>query len=137
MVLKGNRLCLACRNEKNPKELLRITVDSTDSKIYLNQDLNAINTDTIANSGNTDFIKCVNGRSAYLCKSLTCLDNAFKGNRLKNALLGRKFKDKNKVKNTKISPLNWPLEAQIIKVLQRICTDSSKTCQNTPMEECS
>jgi predicted RNA-binding protein YlxR (DUF448 family) len=135
--LKGNRLCLACRNEKNPKELLRITVDSTDSKIYLNQDLNAINTDTIANSGNTDFIKRVNGRSAYLCKSLTCLDNAFKGNRLKNALLGRKFKDKNKVKNTKISPLNWPLEAQIIKVLQRICTDSSKTCQNTPMEECS
>ena len=93
-----------------PREsLLRLTVDVKDGKVKLNH---------------SD--KRLFGRSAYLCKSNVCLKKLIKGNRLKNALEGRKKKNVDSNRSIK-----WPLESQLIKAMGDLCTDPEKTCQNT------
>jgi predicted RNA-binding protein YlxR (DUF448 family) len=64
-----------------------------------------------------DFPK-IFGRSAYLCRSQKCLVAAFKGMRLRHALEGRKSKGS----VTKRS-IRWPLEPQLIKVIEEHCTE--------------
>jgi len=90
--------------------LIRFTVDHASGKVYLNP------------HGN----KVVHGRSAYLCKKAACLDQALKGTRLKIALSGqiKKGKPKRRV-------IQWPLEPQLIKDAERLCTEELKRCENT------
>jgi len=72
----------------------------------------------------------VNGRSAYICSSVQCVNGALKGNRLKFALAGRQAKSKTAKRN-----IFWPLESQLIKDILSICTEPEKTCQNTRVKE--
>jgi predicted RNA-binding protein YlxR (DUF448 family) len=54
------------------------------------------------------------GRSAYICLAQTCLESAFKTNKIKHALEGRKTKGKENSRK-----VAWPLEAQLIEVLRK------------------
>ncbi|MBX9572421.1 MAG: DUF448 domain-containing protein [Candidatus Obscuribacterales bacterium] len=77
-----------------------------------------------------DWARKVCGRSAYLCKSQTCLDQALKGTRLRNALEGRRTKDAPPPRR-----VAWPLESQLIHTMRSKCTEILETCQNTHIEE--
>lgn len=59
------RKCVACNSLKSRKELIKITVkkNNTGSDIMINPD--------------SKFF----GRSAYICRDKTCIDNAFKKGR--------------------------------------------------------
>lgn len=72
----------------------------------------------------------VNGRSCYFCKTESCLTQALKGNRLKGCLEGRKRKGRDNHRK-----VNWPLESQLIHLIQGACTEGAKTCQNTQSKE--
>lgn len=74
--------------------------------------------------------RLVNGRSAYLCKNQSCLEQALKGTRLKHALEGRKQKG-----SPPLRRVGWPLESQLIHSMRTKCTDILETCQNTQIEE--
>ena len=68
----------------------------------------------------------VMGRSAYICLSVQCVEQALKGHRLKGALEGRKKKGMPNKRS-----IQWPLEPQLILVIKGMCTEPGKTCQNT------
>ncbi|HEY9714309.1 MAG TPA: DUF448 domain-containing protein, partial [Chroococcales cyanobacterium] len=70
------------------------------------------------------------GRSAYLCPTETCIQQALKGTRLKYALEGRKVKGS---ENRRV--ISWPLESQIIQQIYGGHTQAGKTCQNTEGKE--
>ena len=128
------RICVGCRQLKPRAELIRLTVDYRSGEVILN-------------FGN----KRVFGRSAYLCRREVCLTKAQKGNRLRQALEGRRGRppkrtkqDVNDRKQTDIRQpgekrasgadlikVRWPLEPQVIKVMTELCTEHGKTCQNT------
>lgn len=58
------RRCIGCRQVKNRNELIKVTADYTDGSLKINPD------------------SLTFGRSAYLCYNETCIENAFKKNKL-------------------------------------------------------
>jgi uncharacterized protein len=99
------RLCLACRRLQERNALVRLTVDFRSGNVLLNR----------SPSGR----EAVLGRSAYLCKSRLCLEQALKGHRLKSALEGGRGRKENPRRHIK-----WPLEPSLIHTLTRTCTES-------------
>ena len=63
-----DRKCVGCGTIKDRGELIKITAQNPHN-------------DIIVNGGSKIF-----GRSAYLCYNNTCIENAFKKNKLKKAL---------------------------------------------------
>jgi len=59
------RTCLGCKESKNKKELIRI-VKQNDGKIFIDKTGKA------------------NGRGAYICNNIECLEKAIKSKRLEN-----------------------------------------------------
>lgn len=110
------RICVACRRETSRNELIRLTFDYKSKKLHLNT--------------GTPQDRFVCGRSAYLCRNISCVDQALKGNRLRIALEGRR--PKNQESRRKVG---WPLESQLVHVLRQSCTEAVETCQNTPRVE--
>lgn len=62
------RKCVACGKLKNREDLIKITREHS--------------TNTLVVNGNSKIF----GRSAYLCYNNTCIDNAFKKNKLQKVL---------------------------------------------------
>lgn len=60
------RMCIACRQMKDKHDLCRI-VRNSDGEIYLDATLKA------------------NGRGAYICRDISCLDKAIKSKALNRA----------------------------------------------------
>ncbi len=63
-----DRKCVGCGKLKNRDELIKITKEHTANNLIINGD------------------STVFGRSAYLCYNKTCIENAFKKNRLQKIL---------------------------------------------------
>lgn len=63
---KPIRTCIGCRQEHNKSDMLRIVKNNDDVKI--------------------DFSGKLNGRGAYLCKNVECLNKAIKNKKLDVAL---------------------------------------------------
>ncbi len=61
-----NRMCIACHAMKPKKELVRIVMNSQEAV-------------------SVDFTGKAQGRGAYLCRSVTCLQAAQKGKKLEKA----------------------------------------------------
>src|SRR4051812_1532432 len=99
------RLCTACRQFRPRSDLLRLTVNHVTGEVLLN----------VSQGGSHS----VHGRSVYICPRKSCVDQAFKGTRLKSALeggRGRKDRPRRKV--------NWPLESQLMHTLTSMCTET-------------
>ena len=62
------RKCVGCGDMKNRDDLIRITKEHSTNNLVMN--------------GNSK----VFGRSAYLCYNITCIENAFKKNKLQKVL---------------------------------------------------
>ena len=62
------RKCIACGEMKDKKDLIKITRQSSTGDVIINH--------------NTKIF----GRSAYLCYNISCIDGAFKKNKLQRAL---------------------------------------------------
>ena len=107
-----SRLCVTCRREKSRNELLRLTFDYKTKQVQLN--------------GSSAQDRLLNGRSAYLCRQISCVDSALKGNRLRIALEGRKPKGQPSRRQ-----IAWPLASQLVHTVRSMCTDTLETCQNT------
>ncbi|MBC7999810.1 MAG: YlxR family protein [Leptolyngbya sp.] len=107
------RLCVACRSKKEQKDLIRLTYDYRNGEVTLH-------------TGD----KHLSGRSCYICRNKTCVDQALKGTRIKGALDGRKVKGRPNTRSVR-----FPLEPQLIQLVYRECTDTGKTCQNTLSKE--
>lgn len=60
------RTCVGCNSQKNKNELIRIVVNK-DGKVFVDKTGKA------------------NGRGAYICNSLECLDKAIKAKRFERA----------------------------------------------------
>jgi len=58
------RCCISCRQEKDRNELIKITADYTKKNVIVNPD------------------SLTFGRSAYLCYNKSCIETAFKKNKL-------------------------------------------------------
>lgn len=65
MKKEPQRTCLGCKESKNKKELIRI-VKQNDGKIFIDKTGKA------------------NGRGAYICNNIECLEKAIKSKRLQN-----------------------------------------------------
>ncbi|MBA3992948.1 MAG: hypothetical protein C0469_05415 [Cyanobacteria bacterium DS2.3.42] len=111
--LLSTRICVACRLKKAQKDLIRLTCDFQSGEVRLN-------------TGD----KRLSGRSCYLCRQKSCVDQALKGLRLKGALEGRKVKGRPAGRS-----VAFPLPEQLIQLVYRECTDTGKTCQNTQSKE--
>jgi len=99
------RCCVTCRKAGARHEMVRLTVDHCSNEVCFNSEDEASKAK-------------LNGRSAYLCRSQKCLEEAFKGTRLKFALQGRKGKGPGASRSIK-----WPLEPQLIKLIAKKCTE--------------
>lgn len=64
----GERKCVACGEYKDTKDLIKITKESSTGSVILNPDTKIF------------------GRSAYLCYNISCIETAFKKNKLQKAL---------------------------------------------------
>lgn len=62
------RKCVACGEIKDTKDLIKITKQSTTGDVIINHDTKIF------------------GRSAYLCYNISCIETAFKKNKLQKAL---------------------------------------------------
>ena len=62
------RKCVGCGQIKNRDEMIKITRRNTDGVAVINSDSKIF------------------GRSAYLCYNITCIENAFKKNKLQKVL---------------------------------------------------
>lgn len=62
------RKCVACGEIKDTKDLIKITKQSSTGTVFLNHDTKIF------------------GRSAYLCYNTSCIETAFKKNKLQKAL---------------------------------------------------
>ena len=62
------RRCVACWQVKNRKELIKITADSTTGEVIVNPD------------------SLTFGRSVYLCYNKSCIESAFKKNKIEKFL---------------------------------------------------
>lgn len=62
------RKCIACGEIKDTKDLIKITKQSSTGNVILNHDTKIF------------------GRSAYLCYNISCIETAFKKNKLQKAL---------------------------------------------------
>lgn len=65
MKKEPQRTCLGCKESKNKKELIRI-VKQNDGKIFIDKTGKA------------------NGRGAYICNNIECIEKAIKSKRLEN-----------------------------------------------------
>mgnify|MGYP002616635872 CR=1 FL=1 len=65
MKKEPQRTCLGCKESKNKKEFIRI-VKQNDGKIFIDKTGKA------------------NGRGAYICNNIECLEKAIKSKRLEN-----------------------------------------------------
>ena len=65
MKKEPQRTCLGCKESKNKEELIRI-VKQNDGKIFIDK------------TGKAD------GRGAYICNNIECLEKAIKSKRLEN-----------------------------------------------------
>lgn len=65
MKKEPQRTCLGCKESKDKKELIRI-VKQNDDKIFIDKTGKA------------------NGRGAYICNNIECLEKAIKSKRLEN-----------------------------------------------------
>lgn len=65
MKKEPQRTCLGCKESKDKKELIRI-VKQNDGKIFIDKTGKA------------------NGRGAYICNNIECLEKAIKSRRLEN-----------------------------------------------------
>ncbi|CCZ17752.1 uncharacterized conserved protein YLXR B.subtilis homolog [Clostridium sp. CAG:780] len=65
MKKEPQRTCLGCKESKDKKELIRI-VKQNDGKIFIDKTGKA------------------NGRGAYICNNIECLEKAIKSKRLEN-----------------------------------------------------
>lgn len=111
-------MCIACRKLTPRNEMLKLTANHQTNEVVLR-----------SNSKQASDRK-ICGRSAYLCKNQSCLDQALKGTRLRNALEGRRTKDAPPRRR-----IAWPLESQLIHTMRTKCTEILETCQNTHIEE--
>ena len=66
--MEHKRKCISCGELKNREELIKITKESTSGKLVIQPN-------------STTF-----GRSAYLCYNNTCIESAFKKNKLQKIL---------------------------------------------------
>lgn len=66
--MESKRKCVGCLKLLNREGLIKLTCRNTDEKLIINPDLKTF------------------GRSAYLCYNKTCIENAFKKNKLKRML---------------------------------------------------
>jgi uncharacterized protein len=115
--LQRARLCISCRRMRPRNELIRMTANVN----------GLVQITYLPGSGlSSDH----HGRSAYVCPTESCVEQALKGTRLKQALEGRKRKNA-PLRRT----ITWPLEPQLIQSLKTRCTDARKTCQNTQEKE--
>ena len=64
----ADRKCVACGQIKNTKDLLKVTKQSSTGNVIINHDTKIF------------------GRSAYLCYNISCIETAFKKNKLQKAL---------------------------------------------------
>ncbi|MCM1009787.1 MAG: YlxR family protein [Fusobacterium sp.] len=62
------RKCVACGEIKDSKDLIKITKQSSTGSVIINHDTKIF------------------GRSAYLCYNISCIETAFKKNKLQKAL---------------------------------------------------
>lgn len=62
------RKCVACGEIKDTKDLIKITKQSSNGAVIPNHDTKIF------------------GRSAYLCYNISCIESAFKKNKLQKAL---------------------------------------------------
>ncbi len=62
------RQCACCKEYKDKSELIRLTRDFKTNEIKINQN------------------NSVNGRSVYICKNITCLENTLKKKKIENTL---------------------------------------------------
>lgn len=62
------RKCIACGQFKEKKDLIKITKQSSTGDVIINHDTKIF------------------GRSAYLCYNISCIEGAFKKNKLQKAL---------------------------------------------------
>lgn len=108
----NQRVCIACRQRHINEMLIRLTVEPTNNHVILNQHSKG--------KGR------INGRSAYFCRSMKCLEVAIKGVYLKHALTGRK--EKNGAKRRQIC---WPLQSQLIKDIINLCKNEEKHAKIT------
>src|SRR4029434_1712621 len=108
--IERKRLCVACRKLKLKSELMRLTVNHVTSVVELNQQESSAKSPVM-------------GRSAYICLSEQCVEQALKGHRLKGALEGRKKKGTPNKRS-----IQWPLEPQLIKDMSCLCTERPQTC---------
>ena len=97
-------------------EMVRLTVDHATHAVILKSD--------------PAKDRSISGRSAYVCKKQSCVDQALKGTRLRYALEGRRQKDAPPARR-----IGWPLESQLIHTMRSKCTEILETCQNTQIEE--
>jgi predicted RNA-binding protein YlxR (DUF448 family) len=111
--LLSTRICVACRLKKAQKDLIRLTCDYQSGEVRLNTGA-----------------KGLSGRSCYICRRKTCVEQALKGTRIKGALEGRKVKGRPAGRS-----VAFPLSQQLIQLVYRECTDTDKTCQNTQSKE--
>lgn len=63
-----DRKCVACGEYKDSQELIKITKQSSTGDVIINHDTKIF------------------GRSAYLCYNISCIETAFKKNKLQKAL---------------------------------------------------
>ena len=64
----SERKCITCGEIKDTKDLIKITKQSSTGNVIINHDTKIF------------------GRSAYLCYNKTCIEGAFKKNKLSKAL---------------------------------------------------
>lgn len=62
------RQCLSCRTIESKENLIRITKDSKTNEIKIN------------------YNNKINGRSAYICKNIECLESALKKKKIEHSL---------------------------------------------------
>ncbi len=64
----AERKCVACGEIKETKDLIKVTKQSSTGDVIINHDTKIF------------------GRSAYLCYNISCIETAFKKNKLQKAL---------------------------------------------------
>ena len=62
------RQCISCKEYRNKKELIKITKDTNNGNIKLNND------------------SLIQGRSVYICKNEKCIANALKKKQIESSL---------------------------------------------------
>ena len=93
-VIKHQRKCIACSEFKSKRELIKITKEHNTGDVIINPDSYTF------------------GRSVYLCYNQSCIENAFKKNRINKALKTNADVDKSLISNLLDRNLKGTLDGQ-------------------------